>query len=260
MASFFAAPRLDLSGSVNTASTSTWSFRTAQQGTPFSTSSSSATGGSLFGLRTTNANMSSHGIMASPKVQELSYECLVKVPAPKHAFPNSSGPLKDTLKHPSTVPNSNTEILRIYLPFDNVPLSWLNALLVHIHQQTPTYPPEIQLCVRSLLRPYLQDIDENPKLAYDLTDMLRKGLDLGTPLKFFFLRPSVQAGSGRDCFADFVEKDLLRAIEGLREHDVELSDILGEESCLFNHSVSAWHSFSLGSSSSSQEDLDDELL
>ena len=71
----------------------------------------------------------------------------------------------------------------------------------------------------------------------------------------------MQVAFSHDDSSNFVEKDLQRAIEGLQEHDVELSDILGEESCLFNESVPSSLSASCGpSSSSSSMDFDDELL
>ncbi|CAO2653852.1 Nn.00g105850.m01.CDS01 [Neocucurbitaria sp. VM-36] len=259
MASIFATPSHDFGGRVNTTAASAWSMRTPQQGTPFSFSSSRAVAGSLSEPRTSHATVSPLSMTALPKVQELSYEDLVEVSAPQREFSNSPSPLQDTLRHPSTVPHSTTEILRIYLPFDKLPLSWLNALLLHIHQQATKSPHEVHLCVRSLLLPCLKDIDEDPKLAQALTTLLRKCVNLGTPMKCFFLHPFVQVAHSHDDFANFIERNLLRAIKGLKEHDVELSDILGEESCLFNQSVASSQYFGHNSGSCS-EDLDDEML
>ena len=56
----------------------------------------------------------------------------------------------------------------------------------------------------------------------------------GTRVRFFFWRPELEVQEGeRDRFKWFVERDLVRAVEGLDEHDEVLSEILGEESCLF---------------------------
>ena len=61
--------------------------------------------------------------------------------------------------------------------------------------------------------------------------MVDQWFAFGTAVKIFFHRPGVDAD--RDRFQNFVEKDLVRAIRGLAEGDVELSEILGGESCVF---------------------------
>ena len=79
---------------------------------------------------------------------------------------------------------------------------------------------------------------------------------VNTTFKFFFLRPGVPAD--RDRFQNFVGKDLMRAVEGLEEHDVELSEILGEESILYGQAAEA--SEPVGVSEKARYDVVDEMI
>jgi hypothetical protein len=132
---------------------------------------------------------------------------------------------------PTTVLHGDVQILRIYLSLEHLPPQCLDEMYAHFQQHNVSPILEIHLCVRSLLRPCLQDIDEDPALEQAMTSMVANWSTVNTTFKFFFLRPGVP--TDRDRFQNFVEKDLVRAIEGLKEHDVELSEILGEESCLY---------------------------
>jgi hypothetical protein len=110
--------------------------------------------------------------------------------------------------------------------------------------------------VRSLLRLCLQDIEEDPALEQAMTFLVANWSAVDTTFKFFFLRPGVPAN--RDRFQNFVEKDLIRAVEGLQEHDVELSEILGEESCLYGQPEKALEP--VGASEMARYDLVDEMI
>ncbi|KAJ4374801.1 hypothetical protein N0V83_001878 [Neocucurbitaria cava] len=232
MASFFGSPLEDLIGKANATTASAASPGTTRQGISSSVYASSASGGAC---NTAGANMRSGCLTPSSKVQEVAYEDLVAISAPSNASGGSSSAFSDTLKHPSTVIKSGTEVLRIYLPFDKLPLAWLNALLLYLLQANLSL--RVHLYVRSLLRPCLQDIFEDAKLASQLTTTMRKYLiDLGTALRFFFLKPSGRLDAS-DCAENFVEKDFFGAIVGLQEHTVELSEILGEESVVGDQPV-----------------------
>jgi hypothetical protein len=132
---------------------------------------------------------------------------------------------------PTTILKGDIQTLRIYLSVEHLPPQCLYEMYAYFHQQSSNPLREIHLCVRSLLRPCLQNIDEDPALEHAMMSMVANWAAVNTTLKFFFLRPGVP--TDRDRFQNFVEKDLVRAVEGLKEHDVELSEILGEESCLY---------------------------
>jgi hypothetical protein len=132
---------------------------------------------------------------------------------------------------PTTILGGDVKILRIYLSLEHLPPQCLEEMYAYFQQQNSNPLREIHLCVRSLLRPCLQDIDEDLALEQATTSMVAKWTAINTTFKFFFLRPGQP--TDRDRFQNFVEKDLVRAVEGLKEHDVELSEILGEESCLY---------------------------
>jgi hypothetical protein len=80
-------------------------------------------------------------------------------------------------------------------------------------------------------------------------------MTFGTTVKFFFHRLRVDVD--RDRFQNFVEKDLVRAIQALQEHDVELSEILGG-SCVFGPNAAP--ADAVGTSSVDGYDLVDETI
>jgi len=134
------------------------------------------------------------------------------------------------IKDPVTVLGGDVHILRIYLPLDQLPPYCIDEIYIYFQQQSSKSLVEIHLCIRSLLRPCLQDVDENNELKEAVMNMVSNWKAVNTNIKFYFLRKGVQAN--RDCFQHFIEKDLMRAIKGLQDGDVELSEILGEESIL----------------------------
>jgi hypothetical protein len=137
----------------------------------------------------------------------------------------------------TTILNGDIQTLRMYLSFEHLPPQCLDEMYAYFQQHDVHPLLEIHLCVRSLLRPCLQDFAEDSALEQAMTSMVANWAAVNTTFKFFFLRPGVP--TDRDRFQNFVEKDLVRAIEGLKEHDVELSEILGEESCLYGQSAKA---------------------
>ncbi|KAI4914725.1 hypothetical protein J4E90_004757 [Alternaria incomplexa] len=134
------------------------------------------------------------------------------------------------IQDPATILDGDIHVVRVYLSLENLPPSPLHDILLNFQNQGQNPLQEIHLCVRSLLRPCLQDIYENSELEEAMLFMVDQWFAFGTAVKFFFHRPGVD--TARDRFQNFVEKDLVRAVQGLAEGDVELSEILGEESCV----------------------------
>lgn len=143
------------------------------------------------------------------------------------------------LKDLSTILNGDTKIIRVYLPFDALPLDWLDSLLQYFSRQNNNPIHEIHICIRSLLRPCLQDIYDESYPASGIASMFLNWTSSGTSLLFYFYRLGADITPGRDRFPTFHEKDLMRAIEGLSEHDEVLTEILGDESCLYNASMTS---------------------
>jgi len=155
-----------------------------------------------------------------------------------------------------TVLSGDVDILRIYLPLDQFPPYCMAEIYTHVQQQSTNSLVEIHLCVRSLLRPCLQDMNENDELKEAVMDMVLNWKAVNTDIKFYFLRKGVRAD--RDCFQNFIEKDLMRAIKGLPDGDVELSEILGEESILNNQPQETPNTY--GVSAVSASELVEEML
>ncbi len=154
-------------------------------------------------------------------------------------------------------PKPGTQVLRIFTPFGKLPFQYLESLLMSQVQQRNRTLREVQVCIESTLRPCLLDINDDFSLNLRFTSLTMKWHASGLSLKFFFLHPSVQVGICRQPFRNFVEKDLAKAIAALREHDVELSDILGEESVLDRAYVSGTVAYGYASNPT---DLEDEML
>ncbi|KAF1945606.1 hypothetical protein EJ02DRAFT_431401 [Clathrospora elynae] len=257
MDSFFAASRLSLGSSSNTNPSPQWSFGAPQQVITRPASSSVTPGAaSLFGSPTSVAPSSPptftplHAQDQSPKSP---LDGLLFAAVGKDIMGLQ---LTKKITDPSSILNGDIQILRIYLPLEQLPLQWLEEAYFHCQKQNSNPLREVHLCVRSPLRPCLQDIDEDPVREQAMKAMVEKWAVVNTVLKFFFLRPDVQAG--RDRFQNFVEKDLMQAIEGLQDGDVELSDILGEESVLYDQLAAS--SYSFGASSTPVVVLDDEMI
>ncbi|KAA8626626.1 hypothetical protein PtrSN002B_001795 [Pyrenophora tritici-repentis] len=84
----------------------------------------------------------------------------------------------------------------------------------YFQQQDSNPLVEIHLCVRSLLLLCLQDINNDNELKGTITNVVTKWSVGNTSIKFYFLRKGVPTNRNR--FQNFVEKDLMRAAEGLR--------------------------------------------
>lgn len=67
--------------------------------------------------------------------------------------------------------------------------------------------------------------------------MISQWATFGTAVTFFFYRPGVEVDQDR--FQSFIEKDSVRVIQGLKEGDVELSEILGEENRVYGRDAAA---------------------
>ncbi|KAG9190361.1 hypothetical protein G6011_08449 [Alternaria panax] len=165
-------------------------------------------------------------------------------------------PTTKRIPNPASILNGETQILRIYLSLEDLPPESLHGMFLHFQKQGANPLQEVHLCVRSLLRPCLQDIDEDCALRKKMLFMISEWLTFGTTVKFFFHRLGVDVD--RDCFQNFVEKDLMRAIQGLKEHDVELLEILGEESWVYGRNAPS--ADAVGASTVADHDLDDEMI
>jgi hypothetical protein len=111
------------------------------------------------------------------------------------------------------------EILRIYVPLDEMPLALLNTLLPDSEGLK-----EIHICIPSLLHPALQKVCENVGLERGLTSTIRRWEVADTTLRFFFLLPGVETGC--ENFGGFQEIELGTAIRGLARGSEELTRIL----------------------------------
>ncbi|CAN9473506.1 unnamed protein product [Alternaria alternata] len=152
----------------------------------------------------------------------------------------------------------NTEITshpQSFSPAD-LPSESLYGMFLHFQKQGINPIQEVHLCVRLLHRLCLQDIEEDRPLREKMLSMISERMTFGTTVKFFLHRLGVDVD--RDCFQNFVEKDLVRAIQGLQEHDVELSEILDEESCIFGPNAAP--ADAVGTSSLDGYDLVDEMI
>ncbi|CAN9428580.1 unnamed protein product [Alternaria alternata] len=138
-----------------------------------------------------------------------------------------------------------------YLPSES-----LYGMFLHFQKQGINPIQEVHLCVRLLHRLCLQDIEEDRPLREKMLSMISERMTFGTTVKFFLHRLGVDVD--RDCFQNFVEKDLVRAIQELQEHDVELSEILDEESCIFGPNAAP--ADAVGTSSLDGYDLVDEMI
>jgi len=133
------------------------------------------------------------------------------------------------LKDITTALHGDTDVLRIYLRLDALPLAWLDSLFHHFH--APNHSPfhEIHLCIRSLLRPVLQDLNDDPQLSRAISIMVQNWASINVTIKFSFYHLGATIES-HDRLRNFHEKDLLTAMAALPEHGIALTDILGEES------------------------------
>jgi hypothetical protein len=257
MDSFFDTVRLGPSGTPTTKPLQSWGFDTLDQtADPAATSSVAPTPAppSLFGDGTAPIVASSSSSTQGPQGQ-----LQPQNPPPRDlvfAAVSTDATGKQTTKKildPTTILNGDVQILRIYLSLSHLPPQCLDEMHAYFQQHNVSPILEIHLCVRSLLRPCLQDIAEDSALEQAMTSMVANWAAVTTTFKFFFLRPGVP--TDRDRFQNFVEKDLVRAIEGLKEHDVELSEILGEESCLYGQPAEA-----VGVSDAAVYDLVEEMI
>jgi hypothetical protein len=138
----------------------------------------------------------------------------------------------------------------------DLPSKSLHGMFLYFQKQGINPIQEVRLCARSLHRLCLQDIEKDRPLREKMLFMISEWMTFGTTVKFFLHRLGVDVD--RDCFQNFVEKDLVRAIKGLQEHDVELSEILGEESCVFGPNAAP--ADAVGTSSVDSYDLVDEII
>jgi hypothetical protein len=160
------------------------------------------------------------------------------------------------IQNPNTVLDGDIQILRVYLSLEDLPPKSLHGMFLYFQNQGTNLLQEIHLCIRSLLRPCLQDIDEDCTLQEKMLYMVDEWFTFGTAVKFFFHRPGVEVD--RDRFQNFVEKDFQRAVQGLREHDVELSEILGEESWVYRRDAASRDV--VGAPEAAEQSLYDEMI
>lgn len=133
------------------------------------------------------------------------------------------------LKKVAAILSGKIHVLRIYLPLCDLPLAWLDSLFYHCRAQSHSPVNEIHLCIRSLLRPVLQDINDDAQLSRAISTMVQNWTSINVPIKFSFHHLDATI-KGRDRLQNFHEKDLVTAMAALPEHGVELTDILGNES------------------------------
>ncbi len=160
------------------------------------------------------------------------------------------------IQDPATILDGDIYILRVYLSLEDLPPKSLDGMFLHFQNQGANPLHEIHLCIRSLLRPCLQGMEEDYTLQEKMLFMVDQWFTFGTAVKFFFHRPGVEVD--RDRFQNFVEKDFKRAVEGLREHDVELSEILGEESWVLGRDAA--YGDTVGAPEAAEQSLHDEMI
>jgi hypothetical protein len=93
------------------------------------------------------------------------------------------------------------DILRIYVPLDEIPFALLDAL--HTQPLDDSHQAEIYVCVQSLWCPALQQVYESLSLERGLVSTIRKWHALVTAHKFFFVRTSVPLGTGLEVFCSY---------------------------------------------------------
>ncbi|RMZ69628.1 hypothetical protein GMOD_00006461 [Pyrenophora seminiperda CCB06] len=156
--------------------------------------------------------------------------------------------------------NGNIHILRIYLPLNQLPPYCLTEMYKSIQQLDSSNPlREMQICICSHLRPCLQDIHEQDTLRQLLLGMVSDWKTVNTTIKFYFLHKQFPENMYHyRLFMWFVERDLMGAINGLRDGDVELSEILGDESIFYRKNEGSFDVYKgpvVGSG-----ELDEEML
>lgn len=237
MPSFLTPPRFGFGASTttNTNTSPTWGFGPTLQGSmgpPAPVSSNKFPISPVFGSTSLSLSVKLPSPTAAPIVQKLP---AVSPPTGLvFASVSTDATGKQTTKKiqdPTNILDGDIHVVRIYLSLEDLPPSSLHDILLNFQNQGQNPLQEIHLCIRSLHRPCLQDIYEDRKLEEAMLFMVDQWFAFGTAVKIFFHRPGVDAD--RDRFQNFVEKDLVRAIRGLAEGDVELSEILGGESCVF---------------------------
>ena len=236
MPSFLTPPRFGFGASTttNTNTSPTWGFGPALQGgmgPPSPATSSKSPISPVFGSGSLSLGEKLPSPTAAPAVQKLPAVSPPTGLVFASVATDATG--KQTTKKiqdPTTILDGNIQVVRIYLSLEDLPPSPLHDILLNFQNQGANPLQEIHLCIRSLLRPCLQDIYEDRELEEAMLLMVDQWFAFGTAVKFFFHRPGVD--TARDRFQNFVEKDLVRAVQGLAEGDAELSEILGVESCV----------------------------